>query len=36
MGDRVLARVPDNAYILRMKAFKVKPEKLRESGVFRQ
>ena len=33
---RVLARVADNAYILRMKAPKVKPEKLRESGVFRQ
>jgi hypothetical protein len=36
VGDRVLARVADNAYILRMKAPKVKPEKLRESGVFRQ
>jgi hypothetical protein len=36
MGNRVLARISDNAYILRMKAPKVKPEKLRESGGFRQ
>ena len=34
-GDRVLAPVADNAYILRMKAPKVKPEKLPESGRFR-
>jgi hypothetical protein len=31
---RALARVADNAYILRMKASKVKPHKLPEFGGF--
>jgi hypothetical protein len=35
-GHRALARVADNAYILRMKAPKVKSEKLPESDVLRR